>query len=235
MDSVHRPRHIGIIMDGNGRWATSRNLARTRGHQEGINAAKRVVVEAIRQGVEYLTLYAFSTENWRRARSEVGFIMSLLSGQLRKEYEFYRANRIRIRHIGNLDGLPRVVGREIRAVTEETSDFDAITVNLAVNYGGRDEIVRAVNRWIGSWDDGAGPRAVRAEDIETNLDSPLLPNPDLLIRTGGERRISNFLLWEGAYSELYFSDRLWPDWDADDLDAAIADFRTRKRNFGGDR
>lgn len=231
--AVSAPAHIGIIMDGNGRWATQRGFRRTRGHREGIEAAKRVVLEAIAQGVSVLSLYAFSTENWRRAEEEVSFIMGLVARNLRDQYDFYRENRVRVLHSGNLERLPAAVQREIKAVTSETKDHDRITVNLAVNYGGRDEIIRAVNRWI----DDRGDAAQRCDEerLRAHLDQPEFPDPDLIIRTGGEKRISNFMLWESAYAELYFSDRLWPDWGAEDLKSAIEDFRARKRNYGGMR
>ncbi|MDA3949954.1 MAG: polyprenyl diphosphate synthase [Spirochaeta sp.] len=234
--SVSAPAHIGIIMDGNGRWATKRNLRRTRGHREGIEAAKRVVLEAIRQEVSVLSLYAFSTENWRRAEEEVSFIMALVARNLRDQYDFYRDNRVRVRHSGDLERLPPAVRKEITAVTTETADLEAITVNIAVNYGGRDEIVRAVNRWIDSGDRSGDEEAACTEDaIREHLDQPEFPYPDLIIRTGGEKRISNFMLWECAYAELYFSDTLWPDWSDVDLRNAIEDFRARKRNYGGMR
>lgn len=228
------PRHIGIIMDGNGRWATQRGLRRTRGHREGIEAAKRIVLAAIEEEVPFLSLYAFSTENWRRAKDEVSFIMGLVARNLRDQYDFYRENRVCVRHSGNLAGLPQEVREEIAAVTEETRENDAITINLAVNYGGRDEIVRAVNRALhdGTRDESTG---ISHEDIRKHLDLPSIPDPDLIIRTGGERRLSNFLIWESAYAELYFSDRLWPEWNGDDLRDAITDFGRRKRNFGGMR
>ncbi len=225
------PSHIGIIMDGNGRWALQRNMKRTRGHQEGIEAAKRVVRKALDLGVATLSLYAFSTENWRRAKEEVSFIMALVAKNLRDQYDFYRENRICVRHSGNLAGLPGSVRKEIDAVSHETSSFDALTVNLAVNYGGRDEIVRAVNRVI----DARSTGEVTEADIASHLDLADLPEPDLIIRTGGEHRLSNFLLWECAYSELYFSDRLWPDWGGDDLERAVHDFQGRRRNYGGIR
>ncbi len=228
------PRHIGIIMDGNGRWATARNLRRTRGHKEGIEAAKRVVLQAIARGVEFLSLYAFSTENWRRAEDEVSFIMGLVARNLRDQYDFYRDNNVRVTHSGNLAGLPPEVRREIAAVSQETGDNTAITVNLAVNYGGRDEIVRAVNRWLTSHSDDPS-KMLHEQDLHSYLDLPELPDPDLVIRTGGEKRISNFLLWECAYAEFFFSSRLWPEWNGDDLNDAIDDFSHRKRNFGGMR
>lgn len=226
------PRHVGIIMDGNGRWAVQRNLPRTRGHREGIEAAKRVVLAAIDLGVEFLSLYAFSTENWRRAEEEVAFIMGLVARNLRDQYDFYRENRIKLYHSGDIDRLPPEVRSEIKAVTEDTKEYDRIKVNLAVNYGGRNEIARAVNRWLQE----EGPDAwIDEKAISNHLDLPEFPDPDLVIRTGGEKRTSNFLLWEAAYAELYFSERLWPDWEKEDLAEAVRDFSRRKRNFGGMR
>ncbi|MFW6250443.1 MAG: polyprenyl diphosphate synthase, partial [Alkalispirochaetaceae bacterium] len=212
------PRHVGIIMDGNGRWAVQRNLHRTQGHREGIEAAKRVVLAAIDLGVEYLSLYAFSTENWRRAEDEVAFIMGLVARNLRDQYDFYRENRIKLYHSGDIERLPPEVRSEIIAVTEDTKEHDRIKVNLAVNYGGRNEIVRAVNRWLHS----EGPEEWLDEQaLAAHLDLPEFPDPDLIIRTGGEMRTSNFLLWQAAYAEFYFSDRLWPDWEQTDLKAAV--------------
>ncbi|MFP4300649.1 MAG: polyprenyl diphosphate synthase [Spirochaetaceae bacterium] len=226
------PRHVGIIMDGNGRWAVQRNLPRTKGHREGVEAAKRIVLAAIDFGVEYLSLYAFSTENWRRAEEEVAFIMGLVARNLRDQYDFYRENRIKLHHSGDIKSLPEEVRSEIKAVTEDTREYDRINVNLAVNYGGRNEIARAVNRWLQS----EGPEEwVDEKAISENLDLPQFPDPDLIIRTGGEKRTSNFLLWESAYAELYFSDRLWPDWEKSDLEEAVKDYSRRKRNFGGMR
>ena len=224
------PRHVAIIMDGNGRWATARGMRRSRGHRAGVEAAKRIVLESISLGVECLTLYAFSTENWRRSKQEVSFLMGLVARHLRTEYDFYRENNVRVRHLGNLEGLPQEVRREIARVTSETAGNTAITVNLAINYGGRDEIVRAVNRWMDEHE-GDGARLEEA-DLSTHLDLADTPELDLLIRTGGQQRISNFLLWECAYAELVFNDRLWPDWDGADLRAAVAEYRSRKRNFG---
>ena len=230
IDPTQLPRHIGIIMDGNGRWATSRNMPRHKGHREGLKAAKRTVKAAHDLGVKYLSLYTFSTENWRRAREEVNFLMGLITAHLRKEYDFYRENRVRVRHSGDLSRLPRNLQDEIHAVTSDTEEFDEIQVNLAINYGGRDEIVRSVNRWLHN---GRGASDLSMEALEAHLDLPDIPEPDLVIRTGGERRLSNFLVWECAYSELHFTDTLWPDFDAGDLETAIADYQRRTRRFGG--
>ncbi len=225
------PVHLGIIMDGNGRWALKRNLARTDGHRAGFDTAKRIVLAAERVGIEYLSLYTFSTENWRRTPDEVKFLMNLLGTALRNEYDFYRENRIRLVHSGDIAGLPGAIRKEIRRVEEDTVQFDGITVNVAVNYGGRDEIVRAVKKWH----DAGGNGNLTTDALHDYLDRPDIPDPDLIVRTGGELRLSNFLLWECAYSELFFSQKLWPDWDEEDLLNAVRDFQRRRRNFGGDR
>ncbi len=232
-DSATRlPAHVGIIMDGNGRWAKQRKLKRTRGHTEGIEAAKRVVSAAKELGIQYLSLYSFSTENWRRAEDEVSFIMALVARNLRGHYNFYRENQIRLYHSGNIAGLPPEVRCEIATVTADTKHYEGIRVNLAVNYGGRDEVVRAVNRWVAAH--GHAPdHELAIEELRPYLDLPEFPDPDLIIRSGGHLRLSNFLLWESAYSELYFSDRLWPDWTGDDLVAAVRDYQQRVRNYGG--
>jgi undecaprenyl diphosphate synthase len=225
------PTHIGIIMDGNGRWATARHLPRTAGHKQGITTAKKIIREAIRLGIPYLTLYVFSTENWKRTESEVGFLMSLIIHHMKTDFSFYVDNRIRIRHTGDLEGLPSDVQEVIRKSIQDTVDNDAITVNLAVNYGGRDEIIRAVNRWAESTDGLSEPFS--EETMTIYLDNGDLPDPDLIIRSAGELRISNFLLWESAYAEIYISEKLWPDFTEDDLQDAIQNFSRRKRKFGG--
>ncbi len=216
-------------MDGNGRWAQSRGLMRTQGHLEGLKAAKQIVKAASALGVDFLTLYVFSTENWKRAETEVGFIMGLVRQYLKAEFDFCRENRIRVRHAGDPSRLPPDVARDIADVVQETADFSGMQVILALNYGGRDEIVRAVNKALPTIT-GAG---VTASLIQDNLDNPDIPDPDLIIRTAGEFRTSNFLLWEAAYSEYYISQKLWPDFTSDDLAAALADFRTRDRRYGG--
>ncbi len=231
------PQHIGVIMDGNGRWAKKRNLPRTAGHNEGLTAAKRIVKAASDFGIRYLTLYTFSTENWKRAEDEVSFLMKLIRMHLKKEYDFYRNNHIRVLHSGDLAGLPAEVRKEIKNATGDTAHYDGLSVNLAINYGGRDEIVRAVNRIvnarsaISSEETASGP-IVTAEDILHNLDLPEMPEADYIIRTGGEKRLSNFLMWESAYAELYFSNKLWPDWNRDDLKRALEEYTKRERRYG---
>jgi undecaprenyl diphosphate synthase len=216
-------------MDGNGRWAEARGKPRTEGHLEGVKAAKRVVAAASEAGIRFLSLYTFSTENWTRAQEEVSYLMGLIGLYLKKEYDFYRKNRIRIVHSGDLERLPREIAREIDDVTRDTAGFDGLMVNLSINYGGRDEIIRAFRRLLAEHDG----EPLTEESFRRYLDQPELPDPDLIIRSANERRLSNFLLWESAYAELYFSPRLWPDWDRDDLLAALADYAQRSRRFGG--
>ena len=234
VDTEHLPRHIGIIMDGNGRWARARGLKRTDGHREGLKAAKRVVRRASELGIPFVSLYTFSTENWNRTPDEVKFLMSLVGTNLRKEFPFYEENNIKVLHSGDLHGLPETVQKELKAVERDTDGFTGTRVNLAINYGGRDEILRAFARLSASEDHTPGEKP-DPELLARYLDRPDFPDLDLVIRTGGERRISNFLLWELAYAELWFSTKLWPDWEGDDLVDALRDFQSRKRNFGGVR
>jgi undecaprenyl diphosphate synthase len=221
------PAHIGIIMDGNGRWAKSHGLPRTEGHREGLKTAKRIVQAAEALGIKYLSLYAFSTENWKRTTEEVGFLMGLIKQHLSAELDFYRANRIRVLHSGDAEGLPDDIVAEIRKVVADTASFDKMTVNLAINYGGRNEIVRAARRLAAS---GTTPSE---ETLRSAMDHPELPDPDLIIRTSDEMRFSNFLLWESAYAELWFSAKLWPDFGPEDLAEAVAAYKGRERRFGG--
>ncbi|MDR3335462.1 MAG: di-trans,poly-cis-decaprenylcistransferase [Treponema sp.] len=229
IDPSRLPVHIGIIMDGNGRWARRKGQLRTQGHLEGLKVAKKIVKAAADLGIGYLTLYVFSTENWKRAAEEVGFIMGLVKQHLKAELAFYRENRIRIRHAGDPEGLPPDIARDIREACEDTRTFGGLQVILALNYGGRDEILRALRRLLSH---GEAP-ALTEDLIRQYLDNPDIPDPDLIIRTAGEHRISNFLLWEGAYAEYYISDILWPDWTEADLAAAIAVYQQRERRFGG--
>jgi undecaprenyl diphosphate synthase len=213
-------------MDGNGRWAKKRGQLRTQGHLEGLKAAKRVVKAAAKLGVSYLTLYTFSTENWKRAAEEVGFIMGLVKQYLKGEMDFYRENNIRIRHAGNREGLSVDILQDLDEACAATGGFGGLQVILALNYGGRDEIVRAVKKLIDAGD------SATAEKLSQYMDNPDVPDVDLIIRTAGEFRTSNFLLWEGAYAEYYISDKLWPDWTEDDLEKAILAYNSRDRRFG---
>ena len=220
--------HIGLIMDGNGRWAKERGKPRTFGHSEGVRTAKRIAKAASDMGIEYLSLYTFSTENWKRSEKEVKFLMQLLRKHLREQLSFYRENNIRVVHSGSLDRLPKVVQKEIVDVEALTKDFTGMTANLVINYGGRDEIVRAVKKLR-----DRGESEITEETLSAAMDHPDIPDPDLIIRTGGELRISNFLLWESAYSELYFSKKYWPDWQAEDLKEAVDAYASRSRRYGG--
>lgn len=222
------PEHIGIIMDGNGRWAKLRGLTRTQGHRQGLEAAKSVVRCASELGIKYVTLFTFSTENWKRTADEVGFLMSLIKSHLRSELAFYAENGIRVQFMGDTAGLPADIVEELEYTARSTANFSRTTVVLAINYGGQNEIIRAIKK--------IPPQSVQSltqSDFQQYLDIPELPQMDLLIRTGGEKRISNFLLWQTAYAELYFSESLWPDWGPEDLRSSINDYQARERRFGG--
>lgn len=229
IDEKNIPVHVGIIMDGNGRWATKKNLPRTSGHKEGLTVAKNIIRAASKIGIKYVTLYTFSTENWKRAQEEVGFLMNLIKIHLRAEFDFYKQNGIRIEHIGDLEGLPNDVQKEILQAKEDTSHFKGTTVVLAINYGGRDEIVRGVKKIIRKQEKTDD---ITEEEFSLAFDIPDLPDVDLLIRTGGELRLSNFLLWHAAYAELIFSDTLWPDYTEKEFYRDIEIFQTRTRRFG---
>ncbi|MCX7026909.1 MAG: polyprenyl diphosphate synthase [Spirochaetes bacterium] len=226
------PFHVAIIMDGNGRWAKARGLPRTEGHRQGLTAAKRVVAEASRLGIGCLSLYTFSTENWKRTQEEVSFLMGLIRSHLSAELDFYRANKIKVIHSGCRDGLERGILEEMDSVVADTAGFKGLIVNLAINYGGRDEILRAVKR-LQTEDDRLTHAPLTEKMLRGALDHPEISDPDLIIRTGGEYRLSNFLLWQSAYSELYFTDRLWPDFEENDLRIAIDSYSKRDRRFGG--
>lgn len=228
MEDPGVPAHIGIIMDGNGRWAEKRGLPRTSGHKEGLETVKKIVSHASDRGIQCLSLYVFSTENWRRTEQEISFLMNLIHTHIRQQYKFYKERGIRIIHSGNIDQLPPNVRNEIILAERDTEDFSGLRINLLINYGGRNEIIRAVRRCIES----AGMDALSEETLSLYLDQPELPALDLVIRTGGELRLSNFFLWQAAYAEFYFSDDFWPDWTPGHLDAAIASFQSRQRRFG---
>ena len=228
-------RHVGIIMDGNGRWATAKGQRRFQGHLEGLKAAKRIVNAAVNMGVSYLTLYTFSTENWKRSAEEIGFLMDLVKRYLREELGFCMKNRMRVRHAGNREGLAEDVLSELDRVCGETKNADGLQVILALNYGGRDEIVRAVRKYLAEakkTNETINEKALTAEGLSSFMDNPDVPDPDLIIRTAGEFRTSNFLLWEGAYAEYYISGKLWPDWTEADLADAVKFYENRDRRFG---
>ncbi|GMO50568.1 MAG: polyprenyl diphosphate synthase [Termitinemataceae bacterium] len=223
------PLHVGVIMDGNGRYAQMRGLPRTAGHLEGLKAARRIVQAASDFGIRYLTLYVFSTENFKRPKSEVDFIMDLVKKHLMREIDFYKENKIRIRHCGDTSSLSPQIIDELDKAQSDTKKFDGMQVVLALNYGGRREIVRALQRIT---EQNIAADKISEEMISSALDNPDIPDPDLIIRSAGEYRLSNFLLWQSAYSELYISDQLWPDFNEDSLKSALENFGSRTRRFG---
>lgn len=225
--------HLAIIMDGNGRWAKARRRPRLMGHKAGAEALDRVMHYCREAGIRYLTVYAFSTENWKRSKAEVAGLMTLLSSFIRSKEKTLLAEGVRFRVIGRRTDLSEKLQREIAALEEKTKD-GTFTLVVALSYGGRDEIVRAVERLIGDAAIGdAAPRRVTEELFSSYLDTADLPDPDLIIRTSGEQRLSNFLLWQAAYAEFYFTDVLWPDFDQTEFDRALASYSTRERRMGG--
>lgn len=226
INSTNLPVHVGIIMDGNGRWAKQKNQLRTAGHSEGLKRAKEIAKTASDIGIKFVTLYVFSTENWKRTEQEVGFLMNLIHTHLLGELKFYIENKIRVKLLGDISGLPKSVQQDILQTERETQDFDGLTICLAINYGGRDEIVRCIKKLQSK------NIPITENAINENFDIPELPDVDLLIRTGGEKRLSNFLLWKAAYAELLFTDTLWPDYKPEDFLENIREFQNRNRRFG---
>lgn len=228
------PRHIAIIMDGNGRWAKERGKIRTFGHAHGVKAVRDTVEGAAEIGIEYLTLYAFSTENWNRPKFEINALMELLVNTIGKETKTLIDNNIRLQAIGDIESLPKSCIRQLRRAMDETKNNTRMTLVLALSYSSRWEITEAAKKIAALVESGK----VKAKDVSEDLFSNQLctseiPDPELLIRTSGEHRISNFLLWQIAYSELYFTEKLWPDFRREDLHEAIVDFQSRERRFGG--
>jgi len=223
------PRHIAIIMDGNGRWAKARGLPRTEGHRQGKENLRRILEACVEYGVEVLTIYAFSTENWERPASEVRALMTILNLVLDQEVRKLHKNGVQVRHIGKMDGVDSSLQRKILEACEYTKDNDKLILNVAFNYGGRDEIVRAVRQIV---EDGTPPEQITEELISGYLYTGGLPDPDLIVRTGGEFRLSNFLLWQGSYSEYYSTPVYWPEFDKIELLKAIQAFSQRRRRYG---
>ena len=222
------PKHIAIIMDGNGRWAMERNLPRTSGHQAGVDTVKRITEECVRLGVEYLTLYTFSTENWNRPADEVAALMGLILTSL--EEEIFMKNNVRFRTIGDRSRLPEDVRTKIKELEDHTANNNAMTAVIALSYSSRWEITETIKQLIN--DKKVSADDITEDFISSKLQTSFMPDPDLLIRTGGELRISNYLLWQIAYSELYFCDTYWPDFMEADLCKAIEDYQSRQRRFG---
>ena len=233
-DMARRPTHVAIIMDGNGRWATDRGLNRLEGHRKGADVVRDITTFARELEVPYLTLYSFSVQNWNRPPEEVAGLMALLEDYCRTERDTLMQNDIKLSTIGEMDRLPSATRVALTKLIEETADNRAMTLTLAIDYGGREEIVAAVRRLaIDVKNKRLSPDKVDATAIETRLDTALIPDPDLVIRTSGEKRLSNFLLWQVAYAELHFTNVRWPDFRRDDFAAALVDFASRERRFGG--
>ena len=233
LDPDRLPRHVAIIMDGNGRWAKNRAKSRIFGHGEGANSVREIVRCSRRLGIEYLTLYAFSKENWQRPQREITALWRLLKRFLRSEAPELIQNEIRLVHLGDVEGIPRYVLDELRAIETSTAGFDRMFLNLALNYGGRQEIVRAAKSMVSDALSGAlDPDKIDLESFANRLQTHPSPEPDLIIRTGGECRMSNFLLWQMAYAELYFTDVLWPDFHESHFIEALACYGKRERRFG---
>ena len=224
-----RPRHVAIIMDGNGRWAKARGLGRSEGHRAGAEAIRPVIERLGEHGVEVLTLFGFSTENWGRPRTEVQTILRLGGEFIERYLEELHERGVQLRHLGDPERLPGVLQKKVLHAVERTAQNDRMIVNLAFNYGGRADIVAAVRRLVA---EGVPAAQITEEAISARLATAGLPEPDLLIRTGGERRVSNFLVWQSSYSEYYFTDLPWPDFDAAAVDTALLEYAQRRRRFG---
>jgi len=222
------PNHVAIIMDGNGRWARRKGLPRVEGHRRGAEVVENVVRWSAEFGIKYLTLYTFSTENWRRPKEEIEFLFSLLVEKLETKAPELIKENVRLRFMGRLEDLPEKLKNKCREAEEMTKSNDGLNLIIALNYGGRAEIVDAVERILRE-----GATEVNEEGFRKYLYLPDVPDPDLIIRTSGEMRLSNFLLWQSAYSELYFTEKLWPDFTKDDFIKALEDYSKRERRFGG--
>ncbi len=223
------PVHLGIIMDGNGRWAKKRSLPRTAGHLEGLKALKRVICEAASQGIGFVTFYTFSTENWKRSEQEVAYLMKLFVTKIHGELAFYNKHGIRLLARGDLTALPEEVRTAIEKTIYETRNNKTITAIVAINYGGRDEICRAVNQYMRE----CPGQSITEEALAAHLDLPTVPPVDMIVRSANEKRLSNFLLWDSAYAELAFYEKLWPDWNEEDIRQVCCDYSERERKFGG--
>lgn len=231
--SKRLPRHVAIIMDGNGRWAKKKGFLRAIGHENGVDALRKIATASAEVGVKYLTVYAFSSENWNRPKKEVNALMGLLVSSLKKELKTLTNNKIKLNAIGNLDSLPAKCLKELHEVMEKTSHYNQMTLTLALSYGSKEELTEAARAMAKDVSEGKlSPDSITQETLEQHLFTAGMPDPDLLIRTSGESRISNFMLWQIAYSELFFSDKYWPDFQEEDLYEALLDYQRRERRFG---
>ena len=233
LDLGRLPRHVAVIMDGNGRWAQRRHLPRVAGHSSGTKTARTTIETCARLKIEALTLYAFSVENWRRPKAEIDFLMQLLREYLRKEMPLLMKNNIRMRFLGRIDELPMAVQNDARDATEKTARNSGMVLCVALNYGGRAEIVDAVNALMAEGNGNPLRGTVTEEQLARHMYTGGLPDPDLLIRTSGEMRVSNFLLWQIAYAEIFVTDTLWPDFNRARLLEALVEFQKRERRYGG--
>ena len=225
-----RPQHVAIIMDGNGRWARGRGLPRLMGHRAGTENIRRIVHACVENDVKYLTIYAFSTENWNRPDSEVQGLMRILAEVIERETPELRREGVQIRHLGHMEGVPKSLQEAIHYACSSTAHNDRLILSVCFNYGGRDDIVRAVRQMM---EEGLKPEAITEESISRHLYTAELPDPDLIVRTAGEMRLSNFLIWQAAYAEYYSTPTLWPDFDKDSFYEALAEYSRRRRKFGG--
>lgn len=233
IDSNKLPEHLAIIMDGNGRWAKKKGFLRSIGHRNGVDALRKIATASAQLGIRYLTVYAFSSENWNRPKAEVNALMSLLVSSLKKELKTLTENEISLNSIGSLENLPAKCQRELNEVIQKTANNKRMTLTLALSYGSKEEITEAMKQIAAEIADGL----IQIENINESLIASRLytagmPDPDLLIRTGGEKRVSNYLLWQIAYSEFYFTPKLWPDFDEEDLYESILSYQERERRFG---
>lgn len=234
MENMVIPEHVALILDGNGRWAKKRGLPRTMGHKEGCVTVEKTVELAARMGIKYLTVYGFSTENWKRSVEEVGALMQLFRFYMVRLLKIAKANNVRVKMIGERNRFDKDIVEGINRLERETKDNTGLTFIIAVNYGGRDEIVRAVRKMAADLETGALQKEeITEQSLASYLDTAGIPDPDLLIRTSGELRLSNYLLWQLAYTEIYVTDCLWPDFDKEELEKAIAAYNKRDRRFGG--
>ncbi|GKX66301.1 isoprenyl transferase [Inconstantimicrobium mannanitabidum] len=234
LDKNNIPKHIAIIMDGNGRWAEERNLPRALGHKAGVETIRKIVKECDRLGVKYLTLYAFSTENWKRPQEEVSALMKLLVEYLKNEFKELNENGVVINHIGDITRLPQNCQDELNKAYENTKNNTGVVLNLALNYGGRDEIIRGIKNIYKKVQKGEiNIDSINGSTFSNYLYTANMPDPDIIIRPSGEQRLSNFMLWQCAYSEFWYSDINWPDFNEKDLEKAICDYQQRDRRFGG--
>ena len=231
IDTGRVPAHVAIIMDGNGRWAKAKGLPRTAGHQQGVETVRKITEEAVRLGVKYLTLYTFSTENWNRPAAEIAALMGLVLDHL--EDAIFMKNNVRFRMIGDMSRIPDVVRQRLEECMQRTAGNDKMTMVIALSYSSRWELVNAMRQMAAEVQSGRlEPEQITEKTVQAHLMTSFMPDPDLLIRTGGEFRISNYLLWQCAYTEFYFCDTYWPDFNEQDFRKAIADYQSRERRFG---